>query len=90
PAEAEAESVSKTLEYAYDDWCIAQMAKALGRSDDYLTYLRRAQYYKNLFDPSTGFFRARMNQQWVEPFDPSEVNFHFTEANAWQYAFYAP
>ena len=90
PAEMEAESVSKTLEYAYDDWCIAQMAQALGRQDVYETFIRRAQSYQNLFDPSTGFFRARRNQSWITPFDPAEVNYHFTEANAWQYGFYAP
>ncbi len=90
PAEMEAESVSKTLEYAYDDWCIAQMAKNLGRQEVYETFIRRAQSYQNIFDPSTGFFRARRNQSWIEPFEPSEVNYHFTEANAWQYGFYMP
>lgn len=90
PAELEAESVSKTLEYAYDDWCIAQLAADLDRQDVYETYIHRAQYYKNLFDRRTGFFRARRNQRWTEPFDPAEVNFHFTEANAWQYGFAVP
>ena len=90
PSDREGESVSKTLEYSYDDWCIAQMAKALGRSDDYYTYIRRAQYYKNLFDQSTGFMRAKTNAGWFSPFDPSEVNFNYTEANAWQYSFYVP
>jgi predicted alpha-1,2-mannosidase len=90
PAEEEAESVSKTLEYAYDDWCIAIMAKTLGKMDDYEKYIKRAQSYKNLFDPSTGFMRARMNGRWFEPFDPKEVNFNYTEANAWQYSFFAP
>lgn len=82
----EAESVSKTLEYAYDDWCIAQMAHALGRDSIATRFYHRAQYYKNLFDPHTGFFRAKMNGCWQEPFDPREVNFNFTEANAWQYS----
>ncbi len=90
PAGEEAESVSKTLEYAYDDWCIAQMALALGKTGDYTYYLQRAQYYKNLFDPSTGFMRARMKGAWFTPFDPAEVNFNYTEANAWQYRFYVP
>jgi predicted alpha-1,2-mannosidase len=90
PSEGEGESVSKTLEYAYDDWCIAQMAGELGEEDDYLTYIQRAQYYRNLFDPSTGFMRARYNGGWYAPFDPYEVNFNYTEANAWQYAFYVP
>ncbi|MCP5105357.1 MAG: glycoside hydrolase family 92 protein [bacterium] len=90
PAEEEAESVSKTLEYAYDDWCIAQTANALGKEDDYKHYLRRAQFYKNLYDPSTGFMRAKMLGTWFSPFYPAEVNFNYTEANAWQYSFYVP
>jgi len=90
PAEKESESVSKTLEYAYDDWCIAQMAAALEKEEDYITYIKRAQYYKNLFDPSTRFMRARMHGFWFEPFDPKEVNFNYTEANSWQYSFYVP
>lgn len=90
PAEAESESVSKTLEYAYDDWCIAQMAKDLGKMDDYEYFLERSQSYKNVFDPSTKFMRAKLNQTWWQPFEPSEVNFNYTEANAWQYSYYVP
>jgi predicted alpha-1,2-mannosidase len=90
PGDKEGESVSKTLEYAYDDWCIAQMAKALGKNEDYRNYIRRAQYYKNLYDASTGFMRAKLNNTWFSPFDPAEVNFNYTEANAWQYSFYVP
>ncbi len=90
PSDMEGESVSKTLEYAYDDWCIAMMAKAMGKEDDYKTYVIRAQYYKNIFDPSTGFMRAKSNETWFSPFDPAEVNFNYTEANAWQYSFYVP
>lgn len=84
----EPESVSKTLEYAYDDWCIAQIAQKLGKQNDFMYYIKRAQSYKNLFDPSTGFMRPRKNGNWLNPFDPSEVNNHFTEANSWQYSFY--
>jgi predicted alpha-1,2-mannosidase len=84
PADKEGESVSKTLEYAYDDWCIAQFAKGTGHAADYDTYIKRAQYYKNLFDPATGFMRAKQNGTWFSPFDPFEVNFNYTEANAWQ------
>ena len=90
PAEAEGESVSKTLEYAYDDWCIAEMARALGRSDVARTFEERAQSWKNLFDPATGFFRPRRNDTWITPFDPAEVNFHLTEANSWQYSLFVP
>lgn len=90
PAEAESESVSKTLEYAYDDWCIAMIAHELGNTEDYQEYLTRAQSYKNIFDPSTGFMRARHNGRWFSPFDPKEVNFNYTEANSWQYSFFVP
>jgi len=88
--EAEAECVSKTLEYAYDDFTIAEMAAAMGEDSTANEYLQRAQYYKNIFDPETKFMRARLNNQWFSPFDPAEVNFNYTEANAWQYSFYVP
>jgi predicted alpha-1,2-mannosidase len=90
PVDEESESVSKTLEYAYDDWTIAQMAKAMGKSEDYKTYIQRAQYYKNVFDPETQFMRGRFRNTWFAPFDPYEVNFNYTEANSWQYRFYVP
>jgi len=86
----EAESVSKTLEYAYDDWAIAQFALAHGDSATYFEFLERAQSYKNIFDPNTGFMRARLNGGWFKPFAPSEVNFNYTEANSWQYSLFAP
>jgi predicted alpha-1,2-mannosidase len=87
--EDERESVSKVLEYAYDDWCIAQVAHMV-KDDDYWRYRMRAQRYNNVFDPQTGFMRPRTNGGWTEPFDPREVTFHFTEANAWQYTFFVP
>ncbi len=90
PVEEESESVSKTLEYAYDDWTIAQMAKKMGKTEDYETYIKRAQNYKNLYNPETNFFQGRFNNTWFGPFDPFEVNFNYTEANAWQYSLYAP
>lgn len=89
-AEDEAESVSKTLEYAYDDWCVARLAELAGRREEAREFDARARSYRNLFDPETGFMRARRNGDWLEPFDPREVNFNYTEANAWQYAFFAP
>ncbi|MEN9639917.1 MAG: hypothetical protein RLZZ262_1786 [Bacteroidota bacterium] len=90
PADQYSESVSKTLEFAYDDWCIAQFAKALGRDDVYSTYILRSQNWKNLFDSRTGFMRPRKNGGFPQPFDPFQVDFNFTEANAWQYALYVP
>lgn len=86
PAEGEPESVSKTLEYAYDDWCIAQAAKRMKNEDDYQVFNRRAQSWRNLYDRNTGFFRPRLNNSFVDLFHPAEVNFHYTEANAWQYS----
>ncbi|HPE87295.1 MAG: GH92 family glycosyl hydrolase [Bacteroidales bacterium] len=90
PSGLEHESVSKTLEYAYDDWCIAMMANDMELPELYKTFMERAQNYKNLFDPQTGFMRAKNNNAWFTPFDPREVNFNYTEANAWQYSFYVP
>ncbi len=90
PSDKEGESVSKTLEYAYDDWCIAEMGRALKRYDVVRDFGVRSQSWKNLLDPKTGFFRPRRNNAWVEPFDPAEVNNHYTEANAWQYSMFVP
>lgn len=90
PASEEDASVSKTLEYAYDDWCISTMAGDLGIDTLSKRFLRRAQNYKNIFDPATGFMRAKMGSQWFDPFDPLEVNYNYTEANAWQYSFFVP
>ncbi len=90
PVEEESESVSKTLEYAYDDWAIANMALAMNKPEDYNYFIKRAQNYKNVFDPETNFMRGRFRNTWFGPFDPYEVNFNYTEANAWQYSFYVP
>ncbi len=86
----DAESVSKTLEYAYDDWCIAQIAKKAGEDSIYNRFTERAQSYKNIFDKNIGYMRPKLNETWKQPFDPSEVDFNFTEANSWQYSFYVP
>ena len=90
PADKESESVSKTLEYAYDDWCIATMAERLGNDSVKNIFYKRAEYYKNLYDPSTKFFRGRQNGGFISPFDPTQVNFMLTEANSWQYNFFVP
>lgn len=89
-SEDDGESVSKTLEYAYDDWCIARMAEDLGREDVARRSDRRSQAWRHLLDPKTGFMRARRNQRWVEPFDPRRVDNNYTEANSWQYSFSVP
>lgn len=90
PGNKEHESISKTLEYAYNDWCIAVMARDLGHDDIYREYVRRAQSWKNVFDPETRFMRPRLNGSWLTPFDPTTVDWHFTEANSWHYSFYVP
>lgn len=86
----EKESVSKTLDYAYDDWCIAQMAKMLKHEEDYATYIQRAQYWKNVYNRQSGFVQARANGGWPSSFKPSDVDENFTEGNAWQYSFCMP
>lgn len=97
------ETVSKTLEYSYDDWCIARYAlnemQRIGSTDTttryrylnevYNTYMHRAQSWQNIMDPD-GFMHARRNGGFVTPFNPTEVNNHFTEANSWQYSSYVP
>jgi len=86
----EHESVSKTLEYAYDDWCIAQMAMLLDKKEDYHYFMLRSQNWKNLFNWETGFIQPKKNGGWDKPFDPKEVNNNYTEANGWQYTFFVP
>ena len=71
PFDLEKESVSKTLEYAYDDWCIAQVAKKLGHEEDYKFFLNRSMNYKNLIDPETGYMRGKDSKgAWRDPFAP--------------------
>ena len=69
---------------------MAQVAAYLGRTEEYVSYMRSSQYWRNVFDPSTGFMRARINGHWFSPFDPREVNNNYTEANSWQYSFFVP
>ena len=88
-------SVTITLEYAYDDWCIAQVAKKLKQYDDYDLFMKRAANYQFLFDRKTGFFRARnSNGNWVEPFDPfyseHDDKGMYIEGTAWQHTFFVP
>ncbi len=91
PADKENESVSKTLEYCYDDWCISQLAKEIGAKEDYKKYNQRSLFYKNLFDKTTMFMRGKMSDgSWITPFEPKAVTQQYTEANAWQYNFFVP
>lgn len=84
------ESVSKTLEYSYDDWCIAQMAKMLNKDADYHEFIERAQYWKNIYNNQNGFMQGRTNGGWFAPFKATDVNDNYTEGNAWQYSFLVP
>lgn len=94
PADSAEASVSKGQEYAIDDWGIAQMAKALGKDNDYELFMERSKFYHNYFDPSTKFFRGKMaDGSWRTPFDPFYIvhmESDFTEGNAWQYLWLAP
>lgn len=97
PCDKEPEAVSKTLEYAYDDYCIARMAQALGKREDQTYFQRRAGHYRNVFDKSVGLMRGRDSKgAWRTPFDPHNydetagvVN-DFTEGTSWQYSWYVP
>ena len=87
PSDRQGESVSKTLEYCYDDWCISQMAKEMGSKTDYLNYHQRAHNYENVYDASTGFMRGKkIDRSLLTPFDPL-VNSAYSEGNAYQYMF---
>ncbi|SFT43172.1 alpha-1,2-mannosidase, putative [Lishizhenia tianjinensis] len=88
--EDEAESVSKTLEYAYNDWCIARFAEALGKDEIAQEFYLRSLNYRNLFNPANKFMQPKTNGAFVANFIPSEVNFNYTEANSWQYSLFAP
>ena len=88
------ETVSKTLEYALADWCVARVAERLKLKTDQRYFDRRAQAYRILFDPKTGFMRGKdSNQQWHEPFNPIRTldkQNDYTEGNAWQYTWLVP
>ena len=87
PSDHEHESVSKTLEYAFDDACIARYAQWHGETETSQRFQARAKSWINLVHPSSGFIQPKRQGAWIEGFDPREVNFNFTEANGWQYLF---
>ncbi|MBN1337789.1 MAG: GH92 family glycosyl hydrolase [Bacteroidales bacterium] len=92
PEDKNGSSVSKTLEYAYDDWCIAQIAKKAGRDDIYDRFMERSENYKNVFDPETGFMRPKLSDgTFRKEFDPLDTHGQgFIEGNAWNYGMYVP
>jgi len=84
-------SVSKTLEYAYDDWCIAQFAKSLGKEQDAAYFAKRAENWRNLFDEKTTFFRPKDSKgQFIKSFNPKDYSKYFCESNAWHYRWFVP
>lgn len=88
-----AAGVTKTLEYAYDDYSVALLAKELGDTDNYNMLMKRTGNYKNMFDPSTGLMRGKLaNGEWIKNFDPEFIYYEYMyrEANAWQSSFFAP
>jgi predicted alpha-1,2-mannosidase len=93
PCDKEEESVSKTMEYSYDDWAVAHLAQAVGEVDDSKLLLERCKNYKNLFDASTGFMRSRLESgQWADPFNSTEMGYSkkwrdYTESDPWETTF---
>ena len=91
PADLKVEAVSQTLEFCYDDWCIARMAESLGHSDIAAEYDARSLRWRALFDPNTGFLRGKKTDgNWTEPFDPLAGSRDYTEATPWHYRFFVP
>ena len=95
PYNVENNSVSITVEYAYDDWCVAQVAKKLGKMADYKYFMKQAGNFANLYNPATGFLQGKNTQgEWRKNFNPIDVSRlgsdDFTEGNSWQYTFFAP
>lgn len=95
PEPIQTQSVSITLEIAFDDWCVAQLAQHLGYEEDYQRFIARSEYYNNLYNHDTHFFQSKDEHgQWIEPFDPLRHGANggnpFTEGNAWQYYWYVP
>ena len=94
PAERHGESVAMAMEYAIDDWCIAEMAKALGKQEDVTYFSGRAKAYREYFDPTTKFMRGKLSDgTWREPFDPVASSHRlddYCEGNGWQYLWLVP
>ena len=95
PEDVQTQSVSITLEMAYDDWCAAQLARMAGDAEAERRFTERSQYFRNLYNPANGFFAPKNEKgEWMEPFDPLKYGANggnpFTEGNAWQYFWYVP
>ena len=95
PEDKQSQSVSITLEQAFDDWCVAQLARYLGHEDIYKRFIGRSQNYRHIFNPSNGFFQAKTSDgSWLTPFEPlrygANGDYPYTEGNAWQWSWYVP
>ncbi len=94
PADSQVESVARAMEYAIDDWTIAAMATAIGKTEDAELFTKRSKYYQNYFDESTGFMRGKMSDEsWRTPFNPIYSQHReddYCEGNAWQYTWLVP
>lgn len=95
PEDLQTQSVSITLELAYDDWCAAQIAKHIGLVEDYEYFMQRSKNWRNLYNTESGFFQSKNSKgEWILPFDPCKYGanggYPFTEGNAWQYFWYVP
>lgn len=91
PSNRSSQSVSKTLEYAYDDWCIAQLAKALDKTKEYDYYMARSDFYKNIYNKDHQFMVGRDDSRgWDKEFDPMKVGYNYTEGNSFQYSLFVP
>lgn len=94
PCDLDVEAVAKGLEYAYNDWCISQFARALGKEAEYAEYSLKGEYYKNYFNEATGFMQGKMqNGSWRTPFNPRALNHRkddYCEGNAWQWSWFVP
>jgi predicted alpha-1,2-mannosidase len=87
-------SVAQTLEYAFDDWCIAQMARKMGKTEDYNYFVKRGNAFENLFDTSTGFMRGKDSKGIFradfDPYNAVNASSDFIEGNSWQYTWFVP
>lgn len=94
PCDLDIKSVSKALEYAYNDWCIAQMAKEFGKTEDYARFMERSKRYVKYYDEATGFMRGKnQDGSWRKPFDPRNSQHKgadYTEGNAFQWSWFVP
>jgi len=91
PSNKSSQGVSKTLEYAYNDWCVAQVAKALNKQKDFEYFMRRASNFKHIYDGSVGFMRGKTDtHDWLANFDPTKPGYNYTEGNSFQYSLFVP